>query len=50
MTRSASTRRRMFRSNTIVPAPQDRPPLAFIIIVFAVCVSPLVGFVLWGWF
>lgn len=35
--------------SSIAPVPQDRPPLAFTLIVFAVCVAPVVGFVLWGW-
>lgn len=35
--------------NSIAPVRQDKPPLVFILVVFAIGVSPLVGFVLWGW-
>ena len=46
MTRSASTRRRMFRSNTIVPAPhQDRPPVAMTLVL----VGFAVAFGVWWW-
>ena len=50
MTRSASTRRRMFRSNTIVPAPQERPPVWVSIIltrVAAVVSWAFVGCAAW---
>ena len=33
----------------VAPYPQDRPPVMFILVVFAVCVAPVVGFVLWAW-
>lgn len=33
----------------ITPVRQDRPPVMFTLVVFAVCVAPLVGFVLWAW-
>ena len=36
-------------ASSIAPVPQDKPGVAFTIIVFAVCVSPVVGFVIWGW-
>lgn len=35
--------------SSTAPVPQDKPPVWFILAVFGVCVSPLVGFVLWGW-
>lgn len=34
---------------SIAQVPQDKPPVAFVVIVFAICVAPLVGFVLWAW-
>lgn len=35
--------------SAITPVRQDKPPVVFTLVVFAVCVSPLVGFVLWAW-
>lgn len=35
--------------SSIAPVQQDRPPLVFTVVVFALCVAPLVGFVLWAW-
>ena len=36
-------------ANSIAPVHQDRPPILFTLVVFGVCVAPLVGFVLWAW-
>ena len=35
--------------SAITPVHQDKPSVWFTIIVFAICVSPVVGFVIWGW-
>lgn len=35
--------------NSIAPVRQDRPPLVFTLVVFAVCIAPLAGLVLWAW-
>ena len=45
MTRSASTRRRIILASSIVPAPQERPPVAMTLVL----VGFAVAFGVWWW-
>ncbi len=35
--------------SSIAPVPQDKPPVVLTILALVIAVSPVVGFVIWGW-